>query len=107
MHQDGLVLPSQVPEQPLFGDALGHNAQGSPLQALEPPMRLLVVFVMPAVAFDAVERVAKLAHQASEEPTVVVRGGAGGILVGHFAIQLVANAADGDEEDLHVTTIVR
>ena len=101
MNEDGFVLPTQVPQQALLGDAFGHHPQRAPLQPLEPPVLLLVVFVMPAIALDAVERVAELAHEPAEEPAVVVRGRAGGILVRDFAIQLVAVAADRDEEHLH------
>ena len=38
MHQDGLVLAAQVPEQALFGDAFGHHPQRAALHPLEPPV---------------------------------------------------------------------
>src|SRR4030095_7881369 len=101
MNENGFVLPTQVPEQALFGDAFGHHPQGAPLHPLETNVLAGVVLVVPAIAFDAVERVAEPADQPAKEPAVVVRRRARGILVWDFTVHLVAIAADRDEEPLH------
>src|ERR671912_436295 len=69
---DGGLLASEVPEQPLFGDAFGNPPQRRPFEALV--AREAVCFVggrlvtAPALAFGLCQRLTKAMHQAFEEP---------------------------------------